>query len=102
MDAAKYPLIGTKPGGITPAIAGTRIRVALIAEICKDIGEGPEAVKEIIRMYDHLSQEQVEQAIRYWHDNDEEIEAEIREDEEAFREVQSAQQQLLPKLHSKR
>ena len=103
MDAKKkYPLIGTKPGGTTPAIAGTRIRVALLAEICKDIGEGPEAIKEIMRMYDHLSQEQIVQAIEYWHDNEDEIEAEIREDEEAFRESQAAQQAFLPKTPSKR
>ena len=102
MDAKKYPLIGTKPGGTTPAIAGTRIRVALIAEICQRIGEGPEAIKEVMRIYDHLSREQIDQAIQYWHDNQAEIEAEIREDEEAFRESQAAQQAFLPKTPSKR
>ena len=102
MDGEKYPLIGTKPGGTTPAIAGTRIRVALLAEICKRIGQGPEAIKEIMRMYDHLSREQIEQAIRYWHDNEEEIEAEIREEEEIVRRMQAAQRKMLPKIQSKR
>ena len=102
MDAKKYPLIGTKPGGTSPAIAGTRIRVAFLAEIFKDIGEGPHAIKEVMRVYDHLSREQIEQAIQYWHDNEAEIEAEIREDEEAFRESQAAQQGFLPKTPSKR
>jgi uncharacterized protein (DUF433 family) len=93
MDAKKYPLIGSKPGGTSPAIAGTRIRVALIADICREIGEGPEAVKEITRIYDHLSAEQVREAISYWHDNEDAIEAEIRADERALQEIEANQPQ---------
>ena len=93
MARKKSPLIGTKPGGTSPAIAGTRIRVAIIADICKEIGEGPVAIKEILRMYDHLSREQVMAAIEYWHDNEDEIEAEIMEDEAVLLEIEAAQPQ---------
>ena len=92
-------LIGTKPGGTAPAIAGTRIRVALIAEICKDIGQGPEAVAEILRMYDHLSREQVQAAIDYWHESPDEIEAEIREEEEILGRLQAEQAGRFTKSH---
>ena len=96
MDGKKYPLIGTKPGGTTPAIAGTRIRVALIAEICRRIGEGPGTVDELLRMYPHLTRQQVEAALEYWHDNEEDIEAEIREEDEVLRRGQAAQAKWLP------
>jgi uncharacterized protein (DUF433 family) len=102
MDAKKYPLIGTKPGGTSPAIAGSRIRVALIAEICKDIGEGPHTLGEIVEMYPHLTPDEVQAAIDYWHDHEVEIEAEIRADEDAFKELQAAQRGKLPRLHSQR
>jgi uncharacterized protein (DUF433 family) len=101
MASKKYPLIGTKPGGTTPAIAGTRIRVAIIAEICKDIGEGPRTLGEIVEMYPHLTPDQIQAAIDYWHDNEDEIEAEIREEEEVVREMQATQEKMLPHVPSK-
>ena len=95
MDSKKYPLIGTKPGGTSPAIAGTRIRVAIIAQICKRIGEGSHTVGDIIKMYPHLTPEQVQAAIDYWHENRSEIEEEIREEDEISREMQAAQREML-------
>ena len=96
MDAKKkYPLIGTKPGGDSPAIAGTRIRVAIIAQICARIGEGAHTVPDIVKMYPHLTPGQVQAAIDYWHDNEGDIEAEIREEDEISREMQANQAEML-------
>ena len=83
-------LIGTKPGGTSPAIAGTRIRIALIADICRDFSTEKEAVRDILRAYPHLTREQVLAAIEYWHDHEAEIQAEKDEEERIIRELEAS------------
>ena len=95
MTITNAHLIGTKPGGTSPAIAGTRIRVAIIAQICARIGEGAHTVPDIIRMYPHLTSDQVQAAIDYWHDNKVQIEEEIHEEDEISREMQAKQAEIL-------
>jgi len=77
-----HPYIALKKGvcGGEPVIAGTRIRVSMIAELERSGG----TVDEIISMYPHLVHAQVYDALSYYYDNKEEIDRLIEENKESF------------------
>ena len=72
--------IESTPGvcGGKPRIAGTRIKVSLVARL---YAQG-QSVDEIIEAYPHLTLAQVHAALTYYYDRQVEIEAEIREADE--------------------
>lgn len=70
--------------GGKPVIKGTRIRVAQIAIEYERLGRSPD---EIIRAHPHLTLAQVHDALSYYYENIEEINAEIRRDEQMVEEL---------------
>lgn len=78
----EHPYIDVSPGrsGPRPVIKGTRIRVSVIVGYVR-LGHEPEAiVRDILPQ---LNLAQVYDALSYYHDHQEEIEAELAEDSEA-------------------
>src|SRR5688572_1462929 len=84
MGRKKHPLIGIKPGGTSPAIAGTRIRVVHIVRIRQELETDEAAVTQALAEMPHLTSEQVQAAIDYWRDNFDEIQAEISYDDKVY------------------
>ena len=87
--AKKMSLIGTKPGGTSPAVAGTRIRVAHIAEMYRQL-QDEATIGAILRELRHLTAEQVEAAIEYWRAHPEEIQAELDADAAVIEELEKS------------
>lgn len=84
-----HPLISRTPGvvGGSPAIDGTRIRVADVVGYTRIAGEqGREALEYILTNFPHLRAEQVAAALRYYDENRDEIDEYIAEEEEITRE----------------
>lgn len=69
--ATKRPHIERRAGvcGGEPVIKGTRIMVALIAEL----EQQGKTVDEIVALYPHLTHAQVYDALAYYYDNKEEV-----------------------------
>ncbi|MBC7226868.1 MAG: DUF433 domain-containing protein [Thermoflexales bacterium] len=82
----KHPYIARQKGvcGGKPVIRGTRIRVAQIAIEYERLGWSPD---EIVRAHPHLTLAQVHDALSYYYENVEEINAEIRQDEQMVEEL---------------
>ena len=82
-DAASLNIEQT-PGtcGGKPRIAGTRIKVSLVATLSERNRMTPD---EIVEAYPHLTLAQVHAALAYYWDHRDEIEQEIR-DEQSFAE----------------
>ena len=79
-----HPLISRTPGvvGGSPAIDGTRIRVADVVRktrLAEEEGEAP--IEYILRAHPHLTREQVEAASRYYAENQQEIDEYIAEEQ---------------------
>lgn len=77
LQKTEHPHIVKVPGiaGGRPTIAGTRIRVELIARFLKD-RVGP---NEILAMYPHLTPAAVYDAISYYYDHQDEIDRFLEE-----------------------
>ena len=77
----QHPYVTRKPGvgGGRPIIAGTRIKVSLIAREYDLMGMSP---KEILQAHPHLTLAQIHDALSYYYDHAEEILAELREGDE--------------------
>ena len=82
----KHPYITRKKGtcGGKPIIAGTRIKVSQIAIECDRMGWTPD---EAIQAHPHLTLAQVHDALSYYYDHVEEINAELLERERIVREL---------------
>lgn len=82
----KHPYITRKKGfcGGKPIIAGTRIKVAQIAIEYDRMGWAPD---EIIQAHPHLTLAQVHDALSYYYDHIQEINANIRESEKMVEEI---------------
>ncbi len=82
----KHPYITRKKGvcGGKPIIAGTRIKVAQIALEYERMGWTPD---EIIQAHPHLTLAQVHDALSYYYDHTEEINADMREGERLVEEI---------------
>jgi uncharacterized protein (DUF433 family) len=81
-----HPLISRTPGvvGGSPAIDGTRIRIAdVVGQTRLAEEEGIEGVQYVLRAYPHLTREQVEAALRFYEEHREEID-EYMEREQAL------------------
>lgn len=89
----KHPYITSQKGvcGGKPAIKGTRIRVSQIAIEYERLGWSPD---EIVRAHPHLTLAQVHDALSYYYENADEINAEIREDEQVVEELKKACSQI--------
>jgi uncharacterized protein (DUF433 family) len=76
----KHPHVERRPGvcGGEPVIKGTRITVALIAEL-EQMGK---TADEIVALYPHLTHAQVYDALAYYYDNKEEIDRYRQENSE--------------------
>ncbi|HTE18607.1 MAG TPA: DUF433 domain-containing protein [Armatimonadota bacterium] len=74
----QHPYVTREPGvcGGKPIIAGTRIKVSLVAREHELMGMLP---KEILQAHPHLTLAQIHDALSYYHDHSAEIIAEIRE-----------------------
>ncbi|MBM3214058.1 DUF433 domain-containing protein [Candidatus Poribacteria bacterium] len=83
----KYPYITRKKGVCRgkPIIRGTRIKVSHIVTEYELMGWTPD---EIVAAHSHLTLAQVHDALSYYYDHAEEINAEIREDEVFVREME--------------
>ena len=80
--------IREKTYGPTAYIAGTRIRVSIIARyyrLAESEGEQPEAY--IRRALPHLSPAEIRAAVRYWRGHEDEIDSEITADREALEQI---------------
>jgi uncharacterized protein (DUF433 family) len=75
-----HPYIERKPGvcGGKPVIVGTRIKVTQVAIGYERLGMTP---AEIVADYPHLSTVQIADALAYYEDHREEVEAEFTEEE---------------------
>lgn len=73
----EYPHIEKDYKG-RPVIAGTRMRVSMIANMLN--GVEPYTPETIIQNFDHLSQAQVYSAVAYYHDHKPEIDRAIEEE----------------------
>ncbi|MGQ9629488.1 MAG: DUF433 domain-containing protein [bacterium] len=82
----KHPYIIRKKGvcGDKPTVAGTRIKVAQIAIGYERMGWTPD---EIIQAHPHLTLAQVHDALSYYYENAEEINADIRAGEQLVEEM---------------
>lgn len=76
--------------GGRPRIDGTRVTVRSVA-VCYKQGLMPE---EIVQQYEHLTIAQIYAALTYYHANRDEIEADIKAENEFYEEALKAQQQL--------
>lgn len=83
MAKKKSDLIGVKPGGTSPAIAGTRVRVAHIAQMYERLKDEA-TIDYILRELPDLTDAQVAAAIEYWRSHPDEIRADIARDDEAL------------------
>ena len=83
----KHPYITRKKSvcGGKPIIAGTRIKVAQIAIEYERIGWTPD---EIIQAHPHLTLAQVHDALAYYYENAEQINADIRSGEQLAEQLQ--------------
>ncbi len=82
----KHPYVTSRKGvcGGKPVIKGTRIRVAQIAIEYERLGWSPD---EIVRAHPHLTLAQVHDALSYYYENAEEINAEMMRDEQTIEEL---------------
>ncbi|MCX7855782.1 MAG: DUF433 domain-containing protein [Anaerolineae bacterium] len=82
----RHPYVTSRKGvcGGKPVIRGTRIRVAQIAIEYERLGWSPD---EIVRAHPHLTLAQVHDALSYYYENIEEVNAEIRRDEQLVEEL---------------
>lgn len=73
----RHPYITRKKGvcGGKPIIEGTRIKVAQIAIECEQMGW---TVDEVVQAHPHLTLAQVHDALSYYYDHIEEVNADIR------------------------
>jgi len=87
LDRVRHPYITHKKGvcGGKPVVAGTRIKIAQIAVEYERMGWTPD---EIIQAHPHLTLAQVHDALAYYYANAEEINADIRRDEQLVEELQ--------------
>ncbi|MBM3238985.1 DUF433 domain-containing protein [Candidatus Poribacteria bacterium] len=95
-----HPYITQKEGicGGKPIIAGTRIKVAQIAIEYDQMGLTGDA---IIQAHPHLNLAQVYDALSYYYDNIEEIEADIRANERFVEEMKEQYTSILEKKRGK-
>lgn len=82
----KHPYITIQKGvcGGKPVIAGTRIKVSQIAIEFEHMGWSSD---EIVQAHPHLTLAQVHDALSYYYDHTEEINAEIRASEQFVEEM---------------
>lgn len=100
-DAAIEHIVKT-PGtcGGKPRIAGSRIKVSMIAEWHERAGM---TVDEILEQCPHLTKAGIHSALAYYHDHREEIDAQIRQEEALVEAVMAKSTSLLgEKLASRR
>lgn len=85
-ERVKHPYISRKRGlaGGKPVIAGTRIKVAQIAVEFEHLGWSAD---EIVQAHPHLTLAQVYDALSYYYDHVEEINADIRASEHFVEEL---------------
>jgi len=78
---ARHPYVARKKGtcGGKPVIKGTRIKIAQVAIEYDRMGMTPD---EIIQAHPHLTLAQVHDALSYYYENAQEINEDIRADEE--------------------
>lgn len=83
----KHPYITRKKGvcGGKPIIKGTRIKVSQIAIEYERMGWTPD---QIIQAHPHLTLAQVHDALSYYYENTDEINADIRAGEQLVEELQ--------------
>lgn len=88
----KHPYIARQKGvcGGKPVIKGTRIRVAQVAIEYERLGWSPD---EIVRAHPHLTLAQVHDALSYYYENIDEMNAEIIRDEQVVEELKKAYSQ---------
>src|SRR5690349_18924541 len=74
---AQHPYIARQPGlaGGKPTIAGTRIKVSLVAREYVEMGMAPPEIREA---HPHLTLAQIHDALSYYYDHEAEIQAELR------------------------
>jgi uncharacterized protein (DUF433 family) len=86
-EGVRHPYVTRKPGvgGGKPIIAGTRIKVSLVAQEHVELGMTPQQIREA---HPHLSLAQIHDALSYYYDHEEEIQTELREAEEAAKQLQ--------------
>ena len=84
----KHPYVTQKKSisGGKPIIAGTRLKVAQVAIEYEHMRLTPD---EIIQAHPHLTLAQVHDALAYYYENAEEINADIRNEEELVQAIQA-------------
>jgi uncharacterized protein (DUF433 family) len=89
--------IGIKPGycGGKPHILGHRIKVKHVAIWYERMGMSP---VEIVEQHPTISMAQVHAALAYYYDHQDDIKAEIAEEEQAYEELKSKQPSILDKI----
>jgi uncharacterized protein (DUF433 family) len=77
----QQPYVTRRPGvcGGKPIIAGTRIKVSLVAREHVEMGMTPQQIQEA---HPHLTLAQIHAALSYYYDHEAEIQAELREADE--------------------
>lgn len=96
----RHPYVTSEKGicGGKPVIRGTRIRVAQIAIEHECLGWSPD---EIVRAHPHLTLAQVHDALSYYYENVEEINAEIKRDEQIVEEIRRISSQAAKSMSEK-
>jgi len=94
-DKIRHPYITRKQGvcGGKPIIAGTRIKVAQIAIEYDRMGWSAD---EIVQVHPHLTLAQIHDALSYYYDHVEEINADIRADEHFVAELRQQMSRSAP------
>ncbi len=92
--------IGIKPGycGGKPHILGHRIKVKHVAIWYERMGMSP---GEIVEQYPSISMAQVHAALAYYYDHQEDIKAEIAEEEREFEALKARQPSILEKVRQR-
>lgn len=84
----KHPYIARKKSiaGGRPILAGTRVKVTQIVVEYEHMGLTPDM---IVQAHPHLTLAQVHDALAYYYENTEEINADIRKEEELVQAIQA-------------
>jgi uncharacterized protein (DUF433 family) len=72
-----YVAVNPKICGVSPVVAGTRVRVVDIAVEYEYLNQSPD---EIISAHPHLKLEQIHDALSYYYENRAELDKKIKED----------------------
>jgi uncharacterized protein (DUF433 family) len=74
------------PGGKTPVIKGTRVRVSDIARLYELLKEEV-VVERIQKSLPHLTPAQIHAALDYWRENKQEVEIEIQQERDLLEKI---------------